>query len=125
MRVLCAAAGPAASSRAMAAAHVTISARRMVSTPSLMALPLRMSFRKTGIHFSGTCANPAAPIVSCFGWKPGVLPGEDAARKVRSVVIALVLCRQRRRHRAPAGTAGEDHLAPLRVGNRRRVEIRK
>src|SRR5882672_6186318 len=53
------------------------------------------------------------------------LPGQHAPRKMLVVGKAGGLGRQRRRHRPLPGTAGENHLPALGIGNIARVETRK
>src|SRR5574338_349656 len=57
--------------------------------------------------------------------KTGGLPAEHAAGKVLVVRQTGRLCRERGRHRALAGPAGEHDLFALWIGNRLRVEGRE
>src|SRR3954471_17467913 len=61
---------------------------------------------------------------SRLGRKAGFLPRLDAAGEVMVVGQTCGLRDQRRRHRAIAGAACEDHLLAGRIGQRRGIELR-
>ena len=71
------------------------------------------------------CATAQLLLRLCNSWKARLLPRQDTACEVGTVMKALLLRRKRGGHRPPPGAAGKDHFTPGRIRDGGRVEGRE
>src|ERR1700733_301629 len=98
--------------------------------PRLMALLSRASCDIASKMVTGRSAKTLFIEImersaTALGRQSRGLPAQHAAGEMLVVGQARGLRRQRRRHRALTGAAGEHHLLALRIGNIRGVEARQ